>query len=284
MTCNPKGVAAIHCKAGKGRTGVMIVCYLIFSGLCETSGDALAHYASQRTLNNKGVTIASQIRYIKYFEAFLSSNFERPFLKCIPKIIKINLNKGYSNMIMNYNTDMSYFTTINSFKLKTCLIRPFSQEIDLSYDFSAITRKKLNFEKSKITRKIIDNRYYYEIEICSDDVINYDLKLSIKSKKLNFYSWFNLWFNTFQIISQYVLNNNYFDEKKKLSGDINKALSQVEMSNGQIKGGNKKNGNFLSLLIQEQNLKGWARTRLARAFKKVVEKYTGRKSKVQLKL
>jgi hypothetical protein len=50
---------------------------------------------------------------------------------------------------MNYNIDMSYFTTINSFKLKTCLIGPFSQEIDLSYDFSAITRKKLNFEKIK---------------------------------------------------------------------------------------------------------------------------------------
>ena len=56
-------------------------------------------------------------------------------------------------------------------------------------------------------------------------------------------------------------------------------MSQVEMSNGQIKGGNKKNGNFLSSLIQEQNLKGWARTRLTRAFRKVVEKYTGRKSK-----
>ena len=279
LTCNPKGVAAIHCKAGKGRTGVMIVCYLIFSGLCETSDDALAHYASQRTLNNKGVTIASQIRYIKYFETFLSSNFERPFLKCIPKIIKNNLNKGYSNMIMNYNTDMSYFTTINSFKLKTCLIGPFSEEINLTYDFSAITRKKLNFEKSKITRKIIDNKYYYEIEIYSDDVINYDLKLQIKGKKLEFYSWFNLWFSTFQIISQYVLNNNYFDEKKKLGGDINKALSQVEMSNGQIKDRNKKNGNFLSSLIQEQNLKGWARTRLTRAFRKVVEKYTGRKSK-----
>ena len=51
------------------------------------------------------------------------------------------------------------------------------------------------------------------------------------------------------------------------------------MSNGQIKGGNKKNGNFLSLLIQEQNLKVWTRTRLARAFTKVVEKYKRRKSK-----
>ena len=39
-------------------------------------------------------------------------------MKCIPKIIKMDLNKGYTNMIINYNYDMSYFTTINSFKLK----------------------------------------------------------------------------------------------------------------------------------------------------------------------
>ena len=118
LTSNPRGVAAIHCKAGKGRTGVMIVCYLIFSGLCQTSDEALAHYARQRTLNNKGVTIPSQIRYIKYFETFLNANFEKPFIKFIPKIIRTELNRGYANLIMNYNTDMSYFTTINDFRLK----------------------------------------------------------------------------------------------------------------------------------------------------------------------
>ena len=286
LTTNPKGVAAIHCKAGKGRTGVMIVCYLIFSGLCENTDEALAHYAKQRTLNNKGVTIPSQIRYIKYFETFLSANYERPFLKCIPKIIKIDLNKGFSNMIMNYNTDMSYFTTINSFKLKNILIGPFSEDMAFQYDFSAITRKKLNLGNSKITRKIIDQSFYYEIEIESDDIINYDLKLTIQGKKIKFYSWFNLWFNTFEIISKYVISNNYFEEEKKFDANINKALSTVESSNGQMIGGTKKldTSSFLSSVIQKQYMKGIGRKKLSKAFGKIIAKYTkGKRKKSAIK-
>ena len=285
LTENPRGVAAIHCKAGKGRTGVMIVCYLLFSGLCETADEALAHYASQRTLNNKGVTIPSQIRYIKYFETFLSANYERPFLKCIPKIIKMDINKGYTNMIMNYNTDMSYFTTINFFKLKSILIGPFSEEINMRYDFSAITRKKLNFENSKITRKIIDQSFYYLIELNSEDKINYDLKLTIQGKNLKFYSWFNLWFNTFEIISKYVLSNNYFDETKtqNVDSNINRALSQVEMKDNQPKK-RLNSGTFLSSVIQRQYMKGIGRKKLSKAFGKIIAKYTkGKKKKSAIK-
>ena len=229
LTAHPNGVAAIHCKAGKGRTGVMIVCYLIFSGLCQTSDEALVHYANQRTLNKKGVTIASQIRYIKYFETFLSSNYEKPFLKCIPKIIKYDLNTKYTNMIINYNVDMSYFTTINSFKLKSCLIGPFSQEMFLSHQFSAITRKKLNFLKSKIKKELHEDGSYYLIEINTNEVINYDLKLDIKGKKISFYSWFNLWYATFEIVSKYVIKNNYFEDGPILvssDNNINNALTE----------------------------------------------------------
>ena len=229
LTAHPNGVAAIHCKAGKGRTGVMIVCYLIFSGLCRTSDEALVHYANQRTLNKRGVTIASQIRYIKYFETFLSSNYEKPFLKCIPKIIKYDLNTKYTNMIINYNVDMSYFTTINSFKLKSCLIGPFSQEMFLSHQFSAITRKKLNFLKSKIKKELHEDGWYYLIEINTNEVINYDLKLDIKGKKISFYSWFNLWYATFEIVSKYVIKNNYFEDGPILvssDNNINNALAE----------------------------------------------------------
>ena len=239
LTAHPRGVAAIHCKAGKGRTGVMIVCYLIFSGLCKTSDEALVHYANQRTLNNKGVTIASQIRYIRYFETFLSSNYEKPFMKCIPKILKFDLNKGYTNMIMNYNTDMSYFTTINSFKLKSCVIGPFGKEMFLTHQFAAITRKKLGFLKSKIKKEERNDGFYYVIDINTDEVINYDLKLTIKGKNISFYSWFNLWYATFEIVSKYVIDNNYFEDIPiTRDSNINNALASTNLNDQMMRQSN----------------------------------------------
>ena len=239
LTSHPRGVAAIHCKAGKGRTGVMIVCYLIFSGLCKTSDEALVHYANQRTLNNKGVTIASQKRYIRYFETFLSSNYEKPFMKCIPKILKFDLNKGYTNMIMNYNTDMSYFTTINSFKLKSCVIGPFGKEMFLTHQFAAITRKKLGFLKSKIKKEERNDGFYYVIDINTDEVINYDLRLTIKGKNISFYSWFNLWYATFEIVSKYVIDNNYFEDIPiTRDSNINNALASTNLNDPMMRQSN----------------------------------------------
>ena len=48
-----ESVAAIHCKAGKGRTGTMIICYLIFSGLFDDIDIATSHYGQKRTKNEK---------------------------------------------------------------------------------------------------------------------------------------------------------------------------------------------------------------------------------------
>lgn len=64
---DPERVAAVHCKAGKGRTGLLVSCYLMHSGVCATPDEALAFYADKRTKNRKGVTIPSQIRYVHYY-------------------------------------------------------------------------------------------------------------------------------------------------------------------------------------------------------------------------
>lgn len=62
-----RNVCAIHCKAGKGRTGTVICAYFAYASQFDTTKDALDYYGRCRTSNGKGVTIPSQQRYIHYF-------------------------------------------------------------------------------------------------------------------------------------------------------------------------------------------------------------------------
>jgi len=41
---NDQNVVAIHCKAGRGRTGTIISSYLFYSGITMTANDALNYF------------------------------------------------------------------------------------------------------------------------------------------------------------------------------------------------------------------------------------------------
>jgi hypothetical protein len=72
MDQSPQNVIAIHCKGGKGRTGVFVCAWLRYSLFRENSKDAMDYFASRRSgrkaKHTQGVTGASQRRYLEYLD------------------------------------------------------------------------------------------------------------------------------------------------------------------------------------------------------------------------
>jgi phosphatidylinositol-3,4,5-trisphosphate 3-phosphatase/dual-specificity protein phosphatase PTEN len=65
---DPDHVVALHCKAGKGRAGLMACCLLLRMGHCATAAEAIAFYGQGRTRDGKGLTVPTQLTSVGYYE------------------------------------------------------------------------------------------------------------------------------------------------------------------------------------------------------------------------
>ena len=97
---NEKHVVAIHCKAGKGRTGTFICALMIYMNIVSTADEGLAYYGMMRVGDGKGVTIPSQIRYVHYFEDILKKKLDlnANSRKIIIRKIKLTNIPGFSRV------------------------------------------------------------------------------------------------------------------------------------------------------------------------------------------
>jgi len=79
MQGNASNVLAVHCKAGKGRTGVMVCAYLLYIQHIECpSADAALHYfRSTRTTDLDAVNQPSQVRCVRMYERLLQCESPR---------------------------------------------------------------------------------------------------------------------------------------------------------------------------------------------------------------
>jgi len=127
-------VVAIHCKAGKGRTGTFICCLLLYLGIFDTADECMKYYGLMRVGAEKGVSIPSQKRYVNYFEKMVRDKIEKPinyksatiteiklytvpnFAKfsnsCTPTFIIENGKRSYKHS--DYNRKRAYYCTSKS--------------------------------------------------------------------------------------------------------------------------------------------------------------------------
>ena len=88
LSQDPENVISVHCKAGKGRTGYAISSYISFMEGSKDAYKSIKMFNERRTNDSKGLRVASQLRYVHYFNHFLNSTFKRPFKQLIAPYIR----------------------------------------------------------------------------------------------------------------------------------------------------------------------------------------------------
>lgn len=79
---NEDNIVVINCKAGKGRTGTIICCFMLFCDLFNNTQDAFNYYSYKRFKSGEGVSQPSQKRYVEFFYQMLVYS-----KRCLPKVV-----------------------------------------------------------------------------------------------------------------------------------------------------------------------------------------------------
>ena len=194
-----KNIVAVHCKAGKGRTGTMICCLLLYMNTFETAAECLQYYGMMRAENGKGVTIPSQIRYVNYFEKIIKEKLPHPIVfikKIITKIRMFTLpmfHKVYTPYFKIENNGMEY----SSEKKKT----DFKKEdlfalvdFDIEKGFLVEGDVKVTFYRDKLLKKKENIfKFWFNTNFIPNDCNIYQFKKeeidkACKDKECKYYS------------------------------------------------------------------------------------------------
>lgn len=113
---NENNVVIVNCKAGKGRTGTIICCFMLFVGLFNSVEKAFDYYSAKRFKSGEGVSQPSQRRYVYFFYETLTTKVSYPlrillesmYIKSVPFIEEEQFFKPYYEICINNTEEVSY--------------------------------------------------------------------------------------------------------------------------------------------------------------------------------
>lgn len=216
---NNKNVVAVHCLAGKGRTGSLINGIVYVSGLFASILDANNFYLCKRAVN---VTYPSQIRYLLYFNTYMTQgkdciNFQaRKLTKIIIKTSKIKfyLEKDFKLCFYDFANDEQPLACVQ-FDGSDCLF----YESEQNYVFAAEVKEWANLESRDLlcvlqSRSIVNYVKLFRVNfnlffapktvtLTTADLDNVDscvpddFSLTLKFQDVEELSLYNTWRNQF---------------------------------------------------------------------------------------
>ncbi|KAL4241099.1 hypothetical protein ACF0H5_001877 [Mactra antiquata] len=204
LSSDERNIAAVHCKAGKGRTGVMICAYLLHREKFSDPKKCLEYYGKTRTRDGKGVTIPSQRRYVEYYSRLLKMS--KPY-------VKVPLQLSYVK-----------FITIPQLNNGTC---------NVMFDV-IVSKVKLGtsptYEGQHSKTGVLDMMLPFPIMVCGDICVDFFHKPPRIGKKERI---FQCWFNTFFIT----------DEEKIEKDGVEKRYFTLSMTKPELDKANKDKTN-----------------------------------------
>ncbi|XP_061167290.1 phosphatidylinositol 3,4,5-trisphosphate 3-phosphatase and dual-specificity protein phosphatase PTEN-like [Saccostrea echinata] len=202
-----RNIAAIHCKAGKGRTGVMICAYMLHRKKFTDSDAALKYYGQTRTRDEKGVTIPSQVRYVEYYGYMIRHNLQYKPVTLLLRAID--------------------FFTIPMHNGGTCC--PFFEVFQLKVKvYTSKTYEDIRKGQDKFSMATDQS-----VPLCGDiKVVFYNKPRLTKKKEKMFQFWFNTFFvgkDDYNPPSQYSNGKSPTTEDPRVSKYLTLTLSKAEL-------------------------------------------------------
>ena len=205
---NELNVVAIHCKAGKGRTGCFTCCLLLYLKYFKNAYDCIKYYGIRRTDDGKGLTVPSQIRYVYYWEKILKDENIIQFPIKFPTLYICNIKLNSVPKIKNFSPNV--------------IIR--------NYDDNGKVIREYNYNYNKYFN---NNEFYCEfvmenLEVCGDVKFCFYHKFIMKNECV-----FKFWVNTYFLPKKgtYVIKKEMIDIAcKDINEDIYDHSFEIKLS------------------------------------------------------